>query len=367
MEIFDRRPSVLIVPVLDLDEAKKWCGEPYRAIVLPGAWTDPRGSKLSIETVSCGRLHLLDAADTAAPFEIERARVLLERVVLGLAHSLHHRLSSQGAHLTEVQKQMLARRIDGFASIPGEPASVYIPEAVPGRRSAPPPISSMSVPAPPTSSEASSDDADAAVADAVAAAAMATAAAAAYTAAAAAASAAVAAAVAAVAADAAASSISPPPAASSTSSAPSASAASATFLSASPSLRVRIVEFQSAAAAHDDDDDNTSDGHPAQDPLLLAVRAAVNWSWRNHQKVLESGEPEPGIHPLEAQAMEEYLAWRDEQQQMVRPRTLQDVANGLHQPDGYRQGDEGNNDEGGAAAAPDDDYADEYDLYESVP
>jgi hypothetical protein len=94
------------------------------------------------------------------------------------------------------------------------------------------------------------------------------------------------------------------------------------------------------------------------------VRAAVNWSWRNHQKVLESGEPEPEIHPLEAQAMEEYLAWRDEL------RTLQDVANGLHQPDGYRQGDGGDdNDNEDVGDVQDDDDEDDAveDCYDAVP
>ena len=117
------------------------------------------------------------------------------------------------------------------------------------------------------------------------------------------------------------------------------------------------MEFQSA-------DNGGAPGHPAPDPMLLAVRAAINWSWRNHQKVLDSGEPEPPVHPLEAQAMEEYLAWRDEQQQ-VRPHTVQDVAVGLHQPDGYQGGGDGDGDN--EAGADDDDEADDHDLYEAVP
>ena len=41
--------------------------------------------------------------------------------------------------------------------------------------------------------------------------------------------------------------------------------------------------------------------------------------------------------------MEDFLAWRDEQQQ-ARPHTHEDVAVGLHQPDGYQGGDDSEED-----------------------
>jgi hypothetical protein len=279
MEFFDRRPCVLVVPVLALEAAKAWRGEPYRAIVLPGAWTDPDGFSNPLEGI-CHSLGMWEEGETATPSEVEQARGLLERVVLGLAHSLHTRLERRAPNLTEAQRRLLAHRLEAFRTIPNEPNAVYVPEAI----------------------------------------------------------------------------------------SPAAAAAAAS--SSSSRLRVRIAEFQSAAAAAAGSPCPTG-GHPAPDPLLLAVRAAVNWSWRNHQKVLESGEPERPIHPLEAQAMEEFLAWRDEQQQ-VRPQSLQDVANGLHQPDGYRQGDEGdddndNEDVGDVQDDDDDDDDAVEDCYDAVP
>jgi hypothetical protein len=73
-------------------------------------------------------------------------------------------------------------------------------------------------------------------------------------------------------------------------------------------------------------------GHPAPDPLLLAVRAAINWSWRHHQKLLASGEPEEEEDELDVLAMEQFLEMRQAQ---LRPKTLEDLARGLGQPNGY--------------------------------
>jgi hypothetical protein len=257
MEVLERRPCVLVVPVLDLDATKAWSGEAYQAIVLAGAWSDPDGGAVSLESIGRG-LGMWREAETASPAQVEQARSLLERVVLGLAHSLHRRLGRHESNLTGAQKRMLARRLEAFRTIPNEPESVYVPEAIP------PPSSPTSEP-----------------------------------------------------------------------------------------LKVRIVKFQST---------DSTNGHPAPDPLLLVVRAAVNWSWRNHQKVLESGEPEPPIHPLEAQAIEEFLAWQDQQK---RPQTLEEVAAGLQQPDGY-QGDD--DDEGGEEEVGDDAHVDDVEAcYDAVP
>jgi hypothetical protein len=259
MEYLDRRPCVLVVPVLDLDATKVWSGEAYQAIVLPGAWTDPDGDEVRLESI-CHGLGMYNVAETASPAQVEQARLLLERVVLGLAHSLHSRLGRHESNLTDAQKRMLARRLEAFRKIPREPDSVYVPEAIPH-------------PSSPTSAP----------------------------------------------------------------------------------LKVRIVEFQST---------DSTKGHPAPDPLLLAVRAAINWSWRNHQKVLESGEPEPPIHPLEAQAIEEFLAWQDHQQ---RPHTLQDVAAGLQQPDGYQGDDDDEHDNEGGEEGVGDDGVDVEAWYDAVP
>jgi hypothetical protein len=45
-------------------------------------------------------------------------------------------------------------------------------------------------------------------------------------------------------------------------------------------VHARVVKFV----------DHGNDGHPAPDPLLLAVKSAINWSWRNQQKLLATGE-----------------------------------------------------------------------------
>jgi hypothetical protein len=47
-----------------------------------------------------------------------------------------------------------------------------------------------------------------------------------------------------------------------------------------PPVRVRVVEFP----------DDGVPGHLAPDPLLLAVKSAINWSWRNNQKLKAAGE-----------------------------------------------------------------------------
>jgi hypothetical protein len=66
--------------------------------------------------------------------------------------------------------------------------------------------------------------------------------------------------------------------------------------------RVRLVTFRGAAEA--------GNLHVAPDPLLLAVKAAINWSARHHQKLLptpELDEEEEEIDDLSALAMERFL------------------------------------------------------------
>jgi hypothetical protein len=90
-------------------------------------------------------------------------------------------------------------------------------------------------------------------------------------------------------------------------------------------LRVRVVEFGSASAGADGgDDDATTTAevaskakdksdkkklHPAPDPLLLAVRAAINWSRRRGQPLL-AVDDEPVTDGFEAEydrRIEQYL------------------------------------------------------------
>ena len=75
------------------------------------------------------------------------------------------------------------------------------------------------------------------------------------------------------------------------------------------------------------------DARLASPNALLAVRAAVNWSWRNNQKLLASGEPEEEDE-LDVLALEEFLEWQREE---LRPKTWEDLARGLHQLHGYQE------------------------------
>ncbi len=74
--------------------------------------------------------------------------------------------------------------------------------------------------------------------------------------------------------------------------------------------------------------------HPAPDPLLLTVKAAVVWSTRHRQQLLGSDEVEDDTTDdgLSVQAMEKYLAWAD---QLHRHKSTEDVAAGLGQRNGY--------------------------------
>jgi hypothetical protein len=74
--------------------------------------------------------------------------------------------------------------------------------------------------------------------------------------------------------------------------------------------------------------------HPAPDPLLLAVKAAVVWSTRHEQQLLAGGEVvEDDADSLSIQAEEEYL---QKAVQSYRPDTWEDLAAGLNQSNGFR-------------------------------
>jgi hypothetical protein len=90
-------------------------------------------------------------------------------------------------------------------------------------------------------------------------------------------------------------------------------------------LHVRKVTFSG----------QNDEGHPAPDPLLLTVKAAINWSWRHGQKLLAGGElsDDDEASELSALAEEQYLEW---QRERLRPKNRQDLAQGLGQPNGYQ-------------------------------
>jgi hypothetical protein len=93
--------------------------------------------------------------------------------------------------------------------------------------------------------------------------------------------------------------------------------------------RVRVVEFSSHGAPQ---------GHPAPDPLLLVVKAAINWSRRHDQPLRGAGEPPEEEDELDILAEEEFLERRNNPRQA---NTLEDSAHGLGQPSGLQEEDEG--------------------------
>jgi hypothetical protein len=67
------------------------------------------------------------------------------------------------------------------------------------------------------------------------------------------------------------------------------------------------------------------------DPLLLAVRAAVIWSWRINQKLLAAVEI-PEEDEFDILAHEQYLMRREHSHH---PKLRDDLARSLHQQNGY--------------------------------
>jgi hypothetical protein len=101
------------------------------------------------------------------------------------------------------------------------------------------------------------------------------------------------------------------------------------------SLKVRVVKFSD----HTESKGVAGFGHPAPDPLLLAVKAAINWSRKNYQHLRAAAEPPKEDDERDVLAHEEYIQWRNDQ---LRPKSWDDLARGLGQPLGY-QGDDGVN------------------------
>jgi hypothetical protein len=117
-ECYDRRPCVLIVPVLTLDEVKSWNGEGYQAIVMVGPPLDEpmdaaeRAS--SVRSICTTGIQMLDEGDIAGAEQVETARTLLGQFVLGFAYSLLHRSGKYRRHLSRRQRTELDRRRSAF-------------------------------------------------------------------------------------------------------------------------------------------------------------------------------------------------------------------------------------------------------------
>jgi hypothetical protein len=90
-----------------------------------------------------------------------------------------------------------------------------------------------------------------------------------------------------------------------------------------PDMRIGLIKY----VAHDGEP-----GHPAPDPMLLVIKAAINWSWRNNQKMMAEGEPEEAEDELDILEEERYLAFH---QDSCRPQSSEKLAAGLHQPNGW--------------------------------
>jgi hypothetical protein len=213
---FDQNPCVLIVPVMTVDEMKNWDGKGYRAIVIAGAYEGAEGRIEAAEAYAM--IGMRENMLLASQDEIETARDLLQKVVCGLAYSLHYRAAARETELSHKCREILKELRNNSSSIITE--GVIIPKS---------------------------------------------------------------------------------------------------FDCKENQLRVGVVTFA---------DHEANGGHPSPDPLLLAVRAAVNWSWRNNQKLLASGdypadddEDEYDVardsdnEELDRLAVAQFFAWRDSLQQ----------------------------------------------------
>jgi hypothetical protein len=117
----DKYPCVLNVPAMTVSEMKTWSGGEYNAIVLMGAWDGA-----TLPDICAGIRMTEIVPDVASPGEIEAARGLLERVVLGLAYSFHHRSKNFGGNLSETQGRKFARLVGRFQTIVGD--KVFVPK-----------------------------------------------------------------------------------------------------------------------------------------------------------------------------------------------------------------------------------------------
>jgi hypothetical protein len=93
---------------------------------------------------------------------------------------------------------------------------------------------------------------------------------------------------------------------------------------------VALIEFSS----HHERNDKI---HLAPDPLLLVIKSAAIWSWRNGQQMLAVGEPPEEENELDILEEEFFLACR---QDSYRPHSWAELAKGLGQPNGW-PGDKG--------------------------
>jgi hypothetical protein len=221
-DFFDQNPCVLIIPILDLDEMKRWNGEGYNAIVMCGSIEDESVLPSVIIRASkvCQRIGMIERGPIASDAQIEKARQLLERVLLGMAHSLLHR--EIWNRLPEAEN---LRR--SFRSTTGI-KKLLVPDAI----------------------------------------------------------------------------------------------------ASTENLKVRVVTFSNCDAPADARAD-----HPAPDPLLLSVKAAINWSRRHHQGLRAAGERPEEEDELDVLAGELFL---ERLEKLHRPKTRNDLAWGLGQPFGYK-------------------------------
>jgi hypothetical protein len=129
---FDKMSCVVIVPIMSVEEMRRWDGRGYRAIVLAGGQKGPT----TAEDVTAADAYRAIKAGYLAPGtmlgdvlastdEIEMARSLLVAVVRGLAYSLHHRERRFEANLSRESRKILFDLRQTFAS--KSPNSVCVP------------------------------------------------------------------------------------------------------------------------------------------------------------------------------------------------------------------------------------------------
>ena len=101
-------------------------------------------------------------------------------------------------------------------------------------------------------------------------------------------------------------------------------------------LKVRKISFNGQATGPGAD---TNRGHIAPDPLILAAKAACVWSKRQGQSLVAGGEVEDDdFSEGDIIAAEAYIAAQEAYEASLRPRSRQDLARGLHQPNMYQAG-----------------------------
>jgi hypothetical protein len=81
---FDQSPNVFIIPVMSVEEMREWNGTGYKAIVMPAKTEEVEAS------YACTAIWMIQEGPVAKPIEIEKARTLLEQVLLGMAYWLTH-------------------------------------------------------------------------------------------------------------------------------------------------------------------------------------------------------------------------------------------------------------------------------------